>query len=304
MKDILFIVNPASGKGKTSKMLPILENKISEHNKSIEIITTKYPLHAVEISRENSHKFKTIVAVGGDGTLNEVLNGLDLTSDVIFGVLPSGSGNDFANNFKLSSDFLTNFDLILDSNHNISSIDIGTVGYTIASDSKVKSKRFINSLGIGFDALVAHYNQSNKTMKGMASYIFAIMKALKNSKTINLTVDNNISKKVYKVLFASIGNGKTAGGGLYLTPDAELSDGLLNITFVDAVSKPKLLRSLPYAIVNKIKSLSVVNFDTFLSTEIELEFPYFVHVDGEVVANNVKSLKIDCLKEALKIISN
>ncbi|MBI9072124.1 MAG: diacylglycerol kinase family lipid kinase [Melioribacteraceae bacterium] len=304
MKDILFIVNPVSGKGKTAKMLPILKEKINEHKKEIEIIVTEYPLHAVEIARANSHDFVSIVAVGGDGTLNEVLNGIDLISNVNFGVLPSGSGNDFAHNFKLSDNFLTNFDLILDSNHKITKIDIGSVGYTTSSDSRVHSKKFINSLGIGFDALVAHYNQNNKTLKGLASYITAIIKALKNSRPIKLTVDNNIIKKEYNVLFASVGNGKTAGGGLYLTPDAELNDGLLDITYVDAISKPKLLRSLPLAIINKIKKLDVVEFDTFLSTEIELEFPYFVHVDGEVIAANVKSIKIDCLKHALKIISN
>jgi len=305
MKKTVFIINPAAGKGKGVKSNLLISKYLRKHSIDAEIILTKKPKHATEIAKQLSQNIKRVISVGGDGTLNEVINGLSLSIEREVGILPIGSGNDFASALKMGKNFDANLLLLLSDAPNIQKVDIGHVEYSEHGDVKKKFEtRFINSLGFGFDAYVAYLNQTNKKLNGIASYIYAVIRALSSFKTSSTEYSIDGKKIISgKNLMLAIGNSKTTGGGFYLTPDAEINDGKFNLCTIDDVSNLKLLQALPKALFNKIKIVHEVSLDEFTALNIMVENEgYFVHCDGENITRNIYSAEIAILKHELKFI--
>jgi YegS/Rv2252/BmrU family lipid kinase len=298
----LVILNPASGKGRGGKLLKTIRNYLSEHLIECTLIITESIGHATEIARIESKNFQKIIVGGGDGTLNEVLNGLDLTVGNLLGLLPVGSGNDFAKALKLPKPFLNNLNLVFSDKPKSFSSDIGHVDIYTENNELIRSNHFANSCGIGFDAYVAHLNQSNKVFTGLPSYIIAIIKALWEHNSVEISATFDEREYNGEKLFICIGNGETAGGGLYLTPGAVINDGYLNFTVVEKISRLKLLGYLPLAVVNRLSGTKYVKMDKFKSASIRLKKPFYVHNDGEIVAESASIINIESLNSELKFI--
>ncbi len=305
MEKTLIIVNPKAGKGNGEKSVSLIKNYIRETNSDTKIIITEHPHHATKIVKENQFKFKKIVGVGGDGTLNEIINGIDLNSNEkpVLGVIPIGSGNDFARMLDLSKDIKQNLELIF--NHApIKPIDVGNIKFTEKNEKEIKSHKFLNGLGIGFDAYVAYINQHSKQFSGLISYVFAVIKALINLKEMPVRIKLNNSIILGNKLLIAIGNGKTHGGGFFLNPDAEIDDNLLDLTVIDKLNKLQIMQKLPLALFNKLETAKEVSMYKFNEIDIEIEEPYYVHTDGEVISDKISSLKVTCMENAIKVISN
>jgi YegS/Rv2252/BmrU family lipid kinase len=302
MKKYLFIVNPVAGNGNGKKVLPIIRNELTKRKLHHKIVLTEEPKHATAIVKEYKNEFNHFVSVGGDGTLNEVINGLDYETAPILGVLPVGSGNDFSHNIGLNKNFNYNLNLNTNAHHQIIKTDIGIVEYKSAGSEEIYEKKFVNSLGIGFDAYVAYLNQNHKVLSGISSYLVAVIKAL--MKLQNLEVEAQIDDKEIsgEKLLISIGNGKTTGGGFYLTPKADVSDNKFDLCVIEKINRLKLIRKLPLAMVNKLDKVREVSMLTFNKAEILLKTPYYVHVDGEIISDAVEHLKVSILKQQLDII--
>lgn len=298
----LFIVNPESGKGRGGKLLGRIEQYIDLNGINCSVRITKYRGHATKIIREESADYPKIVVAGGDGTLNEVINGLDLTVGNKIGLLPIGSGNDFAKALGLPKSFKDNLKLVFSDDARLISADIGQVSIFNEKEELIRINRFSNSCGIGFDAYVAHLNQTNKVFSGLTSYIVAVFRALweHNSVTIEAIFDERTFEG--EKLFISIGNGETAGGGLYLTPGAIIDDGYLNYTIVEKISRLKLLKYLPLAVINRLAGIKYVQMDKFKHAVITLREPFYVHNDGELVSNSASIIRIESLNSQLKFI--
>lgn len=302
----LFLVNPKAGKGNGQKALETLKSSLKNYTNNYSIEVTEFPKHAISIIKEKQNDFNTIVAMGGDGTLNEVINGLDISKDFNLGLLPVGSGNDYAFSLNLSKSFQDNLDLIF--NHNISGESAIRIGKATIFENETQNEvehRFINALGIGFDAIVAHHNQSNKILSGILSYITAIVKTIKEYQPISMSVDlgNNLIIKGNKLLL-TVGKGKTSGGGFYLTPKAKFFDDQFEICIIEYVKTLKLLRSLPKALVNKLDTLPEAFFHFTDVVNLELDSPTFIHSDGEVLSRAATKVKIELLKGNTRVISN
>ena len=157
MKKYLYIVNPISGKGSGKKAIPPIKEYCSSNNIDYQISETQYSLHATELARTHSKNFDIIIAVGGDGTVNEVINGIQYGANKIFAVIPVGSGNDFIKNLGLNGNILDTLSVIHDEDkHEKIDVDVGNINFTkIGSETKYHHK-FINCLGLGFDAYVGH----------------------------------------------------------------------------------------------------------------------------------------------------
>jgi len=268
MVKIAYIINPEAGKGKGYKTYQKIKSFISTNSIPSTVFQTNAPRHAIEIAKKSSEEFDRIIIVSGDGTLNEVINGLDLEKNILCGLLPAGSGNDFARSMTLSKDIFKLLNVYYSENPPIIRSNVGNVEIQSDNNKNILSTRFINSLGIGFDAYVAYINQNSKILSGTASYIVAIIKALVDFKSVKFiaSIDKyNISSES---LFIAIGNGKTIGGGLYLTPDALIDDNLLDLSTVDKMSRLKLLRLLPLALINKIGTRPELNMCRFKEAEI------------------------------------
>lgn len=300
MINVAIIINPKSGKGRGLKFIKELKNFNIPSTVNLSTFITEYPLHATEISKKITKEFDRIIIAGGDGTLNEFINGFDLNSEAALGLLPIGSGNDFSNSLNREKQNVLNYlEYFLSDNPNTLMIDLGSMKL-VESEGKIIERRFINSLGIGFDARVAYLNQTNKILSGSMSYVVAIIRAFLKFNLIdfNLNVDGMSFDKT--ALFCSIGNGESVGAGLYLMPGAQITDGLLDLSIVNLKSRLRLIKLLPKAMKNQLKGLSLLEQMKFRELDIELQTPYYTHVDGEIVSGSSKRIQVKVLTKAIK----
>jgi len=294
-KKWLFIVNSTAGRGKTGKKISSLVTSLNAHKIDYEIELTKAPKHAAELAQNAIEKgFVNIVSVGGDGTLNEVVNGImtsGRSTEVNLGIIPEGGGNDFAGNFNLSSNIDKAVEIL--QKFNLRKVDVG----------KIEDKYFINALGIGFDARVAVISNSIKYLNGLPRYLIAVLKALITLKMAEaeITLDNCRFNEPF--LLMAIGNGLSTGGGFLLTPEARVDDGLLDICFISKANRRRVLNLLPSAIKGKhLKEPEVVLHQT-KKIEIKSEQPLPIYYDGELpVLKDPLHIIIEILPQKLNLI--
>lgn len=305
MKKFAFIINPAAGKIKASNVSQLIKSQSNKYNVASSLFYTEKRNHAIEIcdNLTKSNEYDTIVAVGGDGTVNEVINGFHLESNSTLGVLPYGSGNDIGRYLfqKKVNDY---FDILFrDESQEIAHFDVGVCKIKQHDETFIERK-FINAVGIGFDAYVAYLNQYDKKLSGISSYIIAVFRALKS--LTNLETQIEIDGKILdgKYLLITVGNGKTSGGGFYLNPDADPTDGILNLTTIDEGSRLEVVMNLPFALINKLGKVKLVNFHLTKELKIRLKNPYYVHLDGEIGSINALEFTINFEKNKLKIIKS
>lgn len=214
----VFIVNPFAGGGKSLKILNKIKEVCNKENIDYIVRFTKAPNDATKIAREYENLGGIIYSVGGDGTMNEVLNGI-VGSKNLFGILPAGSGNDF-HRVLMAMDEIS------------PTIDIG----------KINDRYFINIACIGIDADVANNVSIMKKTKIPASQIYniSILYTFFKYKYKDLEFNLNNSQIKDKFTLLAICNGKYYGGGYKIAPNAELSDGLFDIYFAKKISKLRI----------------------------------------------------------------
>lgn len=303
MKKYLIILNPVAGNGLAKKALKHLENFVSKSSINYRLHLTEAPGHATNLVKENQTENDIIISVGGDGTLNEVLNGINFDKNPTFGVLPVGSGNDFSTNINFKKNYLDDLNILFSDEHKIINSDIGF--YKVKSDTLELSGYFLNGIGIGFDAFVAFTNQHEKKFSGITSYVYAVIKSLKHFNPFEAEIKLNgqfINKP--RLFLCAIGNGHSSGGGFYLTPGALIDDTFFNTCMVHDITKFKIFRKLPYALINKMEKVKEANLDKTKSVEIVLKNSNFIHTDGEAfeTGHNAK-IHIELLPGKLKVIS-
>ena len=302
MKKYAFIINPTAGKVKKLNVSDLILAESKKYNASVKLFYTEYQGHAIKIAEDLSTKeeFDFIISVGGDGTANEIVNGLNFNSNKILGLLPFGSGNDVCRYLYKTKNF---FEILFNpQNHSIIDFDIGICNIINENETKIRRK-FINAIGVGFDAYVAYLNQTRKKLTGTLSYLVTVFEALKSLTPLNVSFQYGNEEKHGKYLLMTIGNGKTSGGGFFLNPDADPTDKVLNLTTVDFTSRLEIIRNLPLSLVNKLKNVDKAQFYTSENFNIKLDLPYFVHLDGEIVSKNAKGLRINLEENKLRIIA-
>lgn len=284
-QSIAFIVNPKAGGIKDLKQLKkVLKKSTQSHFGTVDVFCTKKASEATDIVKKLKHKY--IVAVGGDGTVNEVLNGLRLDYH-IFGIVPCGTTNVFAQELKIPSDHqLACNTLIKDK---IKKIDIGLAN----------NRRFIMWCGIGFDAhIIAKVPPKLKKLLGPLAYeITAIREVLfYKPPKIHITLDNKKSLFGY---FAVITNTRLYGGKI-IEPNAKIDDGIFNVV---VLTKPDLLHFFKnYLAVSKGKPPKFSDVGLFTAKElfIEAREDASTQLDGEVCGKTPVSIRV--LPKSLSIL--
>ncbi len=240
------IVNPVAGAGRTGREWPRIKGIFEGHGLRFDHKLTEAPGHAIELAKEAAaNGYDMVVSVGGDGTINEVVNGLYASGgikDSTLGIVSTGTGSDYIRTVgvpRRSEDACRCF-----LKPRKRTVDLGVVEYT--GDGKKQERLFVNFAGFGFDAeIVRRTTRQFKALGSLPSYllgVFATLVAYRN-KDISLKIDGEeLDKRVCTVI---MNNGKYGGGGMYTAPGADLSDGLLDVLIVGDLSKPDLLRSLP-----------------------------------------------------------
>lgn len=286
---ILYVVNPIAGKSRGIEMLPAISVRM-EGVKDIQykIVVSEKPNEITDLVKYHEKLgYKEFVAVGGDGTASEVLNGLDLSSDEIstLGVLPTGSGNDFTRNFK-NLDVGNVFDDIIANRTQY--IDIGKV--------KLKDEEyyFLNSCSFGIDGLIVQEAQRLKEkIPTELSYFVAMIKkifAFQTKKGI-MTVDDVVREDFFQLI--AVTNGKYIGGGMKICPDAKLTDGMLDVCSLTKVSKLKFLANAPRIYKGTLYKVKEVEYTRCKDFSIDLgDEGYLVNIDGNIVGKTPSQLNI------------
>lgn len=300
-KKYLFIINPVAGKGKTAHLTDRLQKLIDKLEIEYKIIITEFSRQIDSIVESNKSSFNRFVVVGGDGTVHDLINSKSIL-DIVCGVIPTGSGNDFAMTLKMEKDIEKNLRIVI--KDNISKLDIG-IAEIINHDGSRNTFKFANSIGIGFDAAVAAGAQTIKFFTGILLYLASVFKNLISYKLTEFEFEADDFSYSDTVFMVAIGNGKTAGGGFHLTPNAEANDGLLDYCLIKKINKLKaVLNLLPSTIIGKhINNRSVIYRKT-KQLNVSVKSSLYVHADGEIVTNSLKSIKISLIPKQFNIISN
>ena len=289
--NIKLIVNPAAGKGAALKKSNRVIAELNRRYVKCDVEYTTYPRHGAIIAKEASKSFEKVIALGGDGTANEVGEGV-VGTDAIFGVIPSGSGNDFAKMLNISSNIDNSIDTLL--NGKIRNIDV----------IKVNDRISLNTTGVGFNGVVSDVAGRIKFLRGISVYIYSVIKTAIRYKAIPLriTVDDMIVED--NIFMVSVCNSKSEGGGFIVAPDAEIDDGILDVTIIREASLFKLLLNIKSAMTGNLNKLDEVDTIRGENITIESDYPMPLHVDGEVVSMTSGKISASILKGALKVLSN
>ena len=291
--DHLFIVNPAAGKGKTLKIVPDIKELMESNSLSYKIEITKAPRHATEIEGEYVKQYRNlrVYAVGGDGTLNEVLQGV-AGSDAALGNVPSGTGNDFLKSFCSEKDTM----LILCNIINAEPVPVDLC--------KMNDMYFLNIASAGFDADVVANTQYLKRLpliKGKIAYIGGILMSLIRLKNYEATfyIDG---EEIYmpSVLLSAFANGKYYGGGMMPVPTAVPDDGFLDICLIDGRTRLKILRFFPRFIKGEHTKMKGVAVKRCRSVRMTCPSPVHVNADGELF--RLKEINIEVIEKGVKFI--
>ena len=270
------IVNANGLRGKKQKKLKEIEEVFKRANKPYEILFTDHPGHAREHAENITSQDGegTIVAVGGDGTLHEILNGFKDFDNYSLGIIPTGTGNDFAATAGIPRSPARAAEIIAYK----APVKIDY----IALQSGLRS---LNSVGYGIDSDVLKFAYRSKR-RGKSTYFFALLKAVRRCKGFNYTVKyNGVEEKKFGFI-AAIGNGAQFGGGIKMFPRAKIDDGKMNFITVDYLSKIKILGAfikLMRGKADKIKGATAV-----ACTECEIipdEENFCIQAEGELYEN-------------------
>ncbi|MCP1103262.1 YegS/Rv2252/BmrU family lipid kinase [Aequitasia blattaphilus] len=282
-----FIVNPNARSGLGKDTWNTIERVLVDKNVDYQVYETKYQRHATAISRKITEQegIHNIIVLGGDGTVNEVVNGIFDLERVILGYVPIGSSNDFARGLSLSQNPLEALAGILNPKECVP-INVGIIGY-----GNQKRRRFCVSSGLGFDAAVCHQivvshlkTFFNKIKLGKLAYAGVALQQLIKAKpsSMSITVDGKTTK-YEKVLFAAAMNLKYEGGGFMFAPKAVVNDSILNIVIAHNLPKLKILLLLPLAyrgLHTHFKGISILEGKNII---INSEVPLPIHTDGEPI---------------------
>jgi YegS/Rv2252/BmrU family lipid kinase len=273
---IAFIVNPTAGNGKAYRMIPKIEKLMKERNVDYKVFITKYPGHGTKLAEEASKSnFDIIVAVGGDGTVHEVINGINNT-DVALGIIPLGTGNDFARYFRIPKNVDKALEILLKGK--IKLIDSAVVNKYITCN---------NIANIGLDAdVAAEITKSKKFVGGIFAYTLGLINVLIKYKPYSIKIDIDGKKIKRKIMLAAFGNCSFYGGGFKILPDANPDDGYIDVIIVNEINKLKLLFLLPMAIFGKHTVLKCVEMYKAEKIQISTEKEVAMCVDGEVLLSN------------------
>lgn len=263
------IVNPISGVGKQKKIETLLRENLNQDLFDYTVRYTEHIHHGTDIAREAVDQgCDCVVAVGGDGSVNDVAQGLKDTG-VTMGIIPCGSGNGLARGLKIPLTPASAIKLLNQRNeHLIDSI--------VINDKYIS----VNAAGVGFDAYIARLMKAAKT-RGFAAYTNLILReyaSYKNS-TYCLTIDGRTIER--SAWFIAVANGRQFGYNLSVAPKANLSDGLIDISIIDKIPLDHILITAPMAFMNLLDHSQHV--ETFRAKDILIEgnVHKWVNIDGE-----------------------
>lgn len=307
MSKTAFIVNPHAGNGSTGSIWPFVEALAKDRLGSFEAYMTKGPGDAQIFARNAAAgKARRLVCVGGDGTLNEVVNGImmhkkSIRSKVTLGFIPNGTGCDFVRTVSIPQEIEQAVDLVVSGS--VRSIDLGALAFKdhLGRD-RCRFFHNITSFGMGGE-VAQRVNRTTKALGPFVSFMWATLISilLYDKKRIRISVDNHYKKDIvmWNVVAA---NGQYHGGGMRVAPDASVCDGLLNVTMIGDLTIPEVFLNLSKLYNGRIYDINKVM--TLKGKEVAAisDDRVLIEVDGE--QPGMLPIVVKTVPGALKIIAN
>ncbi len=291
MQRYKLIVNPSAGRGRSRTAVQTVVEAFERRGATLDLELTTAPGQAAEIARRALAEFEAIVAVGGDGTVNDILPGMVHTGRPL-GIIPTGSGNDLIKSLGIPEDLVKAVETVLAGRTKV--IDVG----------RINGRYFANGAGIGFDAAVNRESyRIDRSRRGLWLYVSALLRTLGKFEPVPVKASLNGGTIDQKIFLLTVGNGTTVGGGFRLTPHARMDDGLLDVTIVRPLGVPALLWHLPKVFLGTIeRATRYARLDRTMKLTVESPEPLLLHVDGEILEGSGAQLEIEIVPQALTVI--
>lgn len=297
------IFNPTAGQGKAADRLPEVEGLLRTRGIDYQLYITKAVGHATELAREAAREgFTDVASGGGDGTTNEVINGLMAAEKrgekiPVLGVFGVGRGNDFEYGSDMPSELDKSADLLVAGNSRF--IDVGLV---VGGDYP-GGRFFGNGLGIGFDTTVGLAAARMRHVHGFMAYVLGALEtmiAYPEAPEVTVMFDANLFRQRSHQI--SVMNGKRMGGAFYMAPTADARDGLLDLCMAESLTRREMLGLM--LMYTKGTQAAHPKVRIARSARFEIRAPaggLVVHADGETICTNGKSIVAQCVSSKLRV---
>jgi diacylglycerol kinase (ATP) len=299
------IVNRIAGRGDGDRAAPQIEALLGGHGLDFDLVHTRQPWHAAELARGAvAEGYDCVVAVGGDGTANEVLNGLmrakhEGAGTCTMGMLCVGRGNDFAYGAEIPQDLEAGCTALAQGHRRW--IDVGRVAGGLYPEGRF----FGNGVGIGFDAVVGFEALKMTWLHGFASYLVAVLKTVflyYSAPSTSIEYDGQTITQ--PSLMLSIMNGRRMGDGFMMAPEGQPDDGLFDLSVAREVSRTRIFGLIPHVLRGTQASQEPIGTGRarrVLATTLEGALP--AHVDGETLCTDGQRLEFELLPRQIEVIS-
>ncbi len=284
------IVNPVAGAYSTRRKWPRISKLLRHVGLSFDYEYTEGVGHAIELARAAaSDGYRYLVAVGGDGTVNEVANGIlrsTNSGDTVLGVVSTGTGSDFVRSVGIPRHYVRACSFLTSSRRSL--IDVGVVEYK--SKGQTLQRFFVNAAGVGFDAAVVEATERlPKYFGGTIPYLVGLIRTLFSyrNKPVDLRLEDKV--KAIRILSVVVANGCYLGGGMYVAPQAKINDGLLDVMTVGDIGKFELMKALPTVYNGTHVTHPKVSMAKAAHITIESSERILVHADGELLGEGPAS---------------
>lgn len=285
------IVNLIAGQGRCKELFPKIKVELDRRRVDYDLHFTNEPMEAVDVAKMGIEAgFDHIVAMGGDGTINEVANGL-IGSDATLAVIPAGTGNDFIRMLGIPCNPMHAIETLLDGQPR--TIDLGQVDH---------DRCFVNGIGIGLDAQVARDVLKMERLRGAAAYMTAAVQEVFRFKAFPVSLTTAEEQLELTCLSLGIANGVYAGGGFKLAPHANLDDGLIDISALGDYAKLERLVRLPRVRAGGHVKWRKTTYRQTSEVTISSAKKLIAHADGEPYRLPGDSFTIRALPQALRVL--
>ena len=294
------VLNPKSAGGRAARDRDQIARQLGDAGVDFELVVSSHAGHSLTLAQEAASRgYRKSVAIGGDGTFNEVLNGALASGatdmrDIVLAAIPVGRGNDWARGHRIPRPYVAAAQLIADGSavaHDVGAVENFT-------DNGRALRHFLNVAGAGFDAHVVSLVQGNRW--GAFSYLAALPAGFASyvSPELSISANGETSTANVFVVFAAIG--KYCGGGMLIAPESKCDDGLLDIVIVENISKWELLLNIRRLFDGRIAGYKKARCLRAASIEVAAPVPVASEADGELLATT--PLRISVLSQAIQVV--
>jgi YegS/Rv2252/BmrU family lipid kinase len=299
-RKIKVILNPMADMGNAWRAARDLRS-ITEQHGGIDWSGTVYPGHAIDLAKQ-AEDYDMVIAMGGDGTVHEVMNGLmQIPEDrrPILGVVPVGSGNDFGHGIGASTSPAEALNRAI--NGESSTVDLG-----LMTDGHGRREYFDNTLGIGFGAMVTIRSHQLPLLRGFLMYLTSVIQTIiLDHNPISMQIEMDGKKMEESIIYLILCNGRREGGGFLIAPDAKIDDGLLDYAMITNVSRLKMFRILPEVMKGTHGRFKEVTLGKCKKFTLTADRPLYIHADGEIFSGpgtDIRQVNFEILPNALKLV--